>query len=214
MVRRMVAATGAGAGSRVLSLGCGIGDTELLLARRVREVVGVDFSPAAIRQAREDAAGAGVKNARFVEGAAECAPEGPYDAVVAIFFLHHLPEEELRGLPALVRRLLTPGGRFYSLDPSRYRLSGAVGNLVVPRLMRKYQSPGERELRRRETAALFEGAGFACRSGYYDFVSSPLAGLLPGWGWGYRTARLLDEALIRTPGLRALGSNFEVIARV
>jgi ubiquinone/menaquinone biosynthesis C-methylase UbiE len=213
MVRRIAAATGAGPYSRVLSLGCGIGDTELLLAPRVAEVVGVDFSPAAIRQAREDAARAAVQNARFIEGPAESAPDAPYDAVVAIFFLHHLPDDDLRALPAQVRRLLKPGGVFYSLDPSRHRLSGAVGNLLIPGLMRKYQSPGERELRRSETAALFEGANFACRSGYYDFVSSPLAGLFPGWAWGYRAARLVDEALIRLPGVRALGSNFELIAR-
>jgi cyclopropane fatty-acyl-phospholipid synthase-like methyltransferase len=213
MVRRIVKATGAGPKARVLSLGCGIGDTELLLARRVGEVVGVDFSPAAIRQARRDAEAAGIGNARFVEGTAAEAPRGPYDAVAAIFFLHHLPEDELRALPRRMAALLRPGGAFYSLDPSRYRLSGAVGSLLIPKLMKKYQSPGERELVRGEVEALFREAGFACRSGYYDFVSSPLAGLFPGWAAGYRAARVLDEGLIRVPGIRALGSNFELIAR-
>ena len=116
-----------------------------------------------------------------------------------IFFLHHLPDDALGEFPRLVRGLLKPGGVFYSLDPSRHRLSGAVGNLLIPGLMRKYQSPGERELRRAETEALFRAGGFACRSGFYDFVSSPLAGLFPGWGWGYSAARALDEALVRTP---------------
>jgi tRNA/tmRNA/rRNA uracil-C5-methylase (TrmA/RlmC/RlmD family) len=103
MVGRMLRATGAGGSARVLSLGCGIGDTELLLARQVGEVVGVDFSPAAIAQARADAAAAGAANARFVEGTAADAPAGPYDAVVAVFFLHHLPEKDLRALPGLLR---------------------------------------------------------------------------------------------------------------
>lgn len=213
MVRRVLRATGAGPRSRVLSLGCGIGDTELLLAPRVGEVVGVDFSPAAIRQAREDADAAGVRNARFIEGTAADAPPGDYDAIVAIFFLHHLPEEELRAAPGALRALLRGGGAFYSLDPSRHRLSGAVGSLLIPHLMRKYQSPGERELVRKETEALFRGAGFETRSGFYDFVSSPLAGLFPGWAAGYRAARAFDEALVRIPGLRLLGSNFELIAR-
>ena len=37
--------------ARVLSLGCGIGDTEILLAPHVKELCGVDLSPTAIRQA-------------------------------------------------------------------------------------------------------------------------------------------------------------------
>ena len=68
MVDRILRLTGAGKNSRVLSLGCGIGDTELLLAPHVKEVVGVDLSPAAIRQARADAERLGIGNARFEEG--------------------------------------------------------------------------------------------------------------------------------------------------
>src|ERR1700688_4852975 len=92
MVRRILRATGAGRESRVLSLGCGIGDTELLLAPHVAEIVGVDLSPAAVRQAREDAAKLGIGNARFEEGTTA---QGRYDVVIAIFFLHHLPDDEL-----------------------------------------------------------------------------------------------------------------------
>src|SRR5580692_11965921 len=47
LVARILHLTGAGKDSRVLSLGCGIGDTELLLAPYVKEIVGVDLSPAA-----------------------------------------------------------------------------------------------------------------------------------------------------------------------
>ena len=43
MVQRVLAMTGAGRDSRVLSLGCGIGDTELILAPHVRELVGWIF---------------------------------------------------------------------------------------------------------------------------------------------------------------------------
>ncbi|MFB3827063.1 MAG: class I SAM-dependent methyltransferase [Bryobacteraceae bacterium] len=197
---------------RVLSLGCGIGDTELLLAPHVAEITGIDISPAAVRQAREDAARRGARNARFLEATLEAAPPGPYDLIFGIFFLHHLPDATLAAAPAQISALLAPGGVFYSLDPSRRRLSGAVGNLLFPALMRKYQSPDERELAPEETAALFLRAGFECRAGMYDFVSSPLAGLLPGWAAGYRAARVLDEALVRTPVLKRYGSNFEIVA--
>jgi cyclopropane fatty-acyl-phospholipid synthase-like methyltransferase len=211
MVKRVLAKTGAGRESRVLSLGCGIGDTELLLAPHVRELVGVDLSPAAVRQARQDAAAAGITNARFEEGSLESFT-GKFDAVIAIFLLHHLPDSMLSGAPAMIRERLNPGGVFYSLDPSRQRLSGMVGSLLFPRLMQKYQSPDERQLDPEETAQYFRSAAFTCRISMYDFVSSPLAGLLPGWRAGYRAARFADEALVRMPGLNRLGSNFELLA--
>jgi SAM-dependent methyltransferase len=213
MVRRILRATGAGSGARVLSLGCGIADTELLMAPYVGEIVGVDLSPAAVRQARQDAARAGLRNVGFLEGAPESLElDGGFDLVMCIFFLHHLPDEALAQIPGHSHRLLAPGGKFYSLDPSRYRLSGAIGSLVAPRLMRKYQSPGERELAPRQTARLFHDAGFACRWRIYDFTSTPLAGLCPGWRAGYQAARLADDLLVRLPLIRRAGSNFEIIA--
>jgi cyclopropane fatty-acyl-phospholipid synthase-like methyltransferase len=129
MVQRILALTGAGPGSRVLSLGCGIGDTELLLAPYVGEVTGIDLSPTAIRQARADAAALGIRNAHFAEGTRA---RGRFDAIIAIFFLHHLPDDELAVLPFRLRDQLTPGGAFYSLDPSWNRLSGVVGRLLIP----------------------------------------------------------------------------------
>ena len=214
MVSRIMRATGAGSEARVLSLGCGIGDTELLLARHVAEVVGVDLSPSAIRQAREDAARGGSRNLRYIEGTIESAglEAGSFDLITAIFFLHHLPDAMLEALPRQVYDLLAPGGGFYSLDPSRYRLSGAVGSLVVPRLMRKYQSPDERELDPKRTGDLFARSGFETRTDFYDFVSSPLAGLAPGWAFGYRAARHADDLLVRIPLVKRLGSNFEIMA--
>ena len=210
MVQRILAVTGAGEGSRVLSLGCGIGDTELLLAPHVGEVTGIDLSPAAVRQARADASARGIRNARFEQGTAA---EGRFDVAIAIFFLHHLPDAELEALPRQLREQLTPGGGFYSLDPSRRRLSGAVGRLLMPKLMRRYQTEDERELEAEATAALFRTAGWDTRVAMYDFGSSPLAGLFPGWGAGYRMARRLDDWLLRVPALKRRGSNFEVIAR-
>jgi SAM-dependent methyltransferase len=212
MVDRILQLTGAGPESRVLSLGCGIGDTELLLASRVKQLVGLDLSPSAVRQATGDAARAGVRNATFIEGSLERA-EGCYDAVIAIFFLHHLPDDGLAGLPAKMRELLAAGGAFYSLDPSARRLSGKVGRLLIPGMMKKYQTEDERELEPGATRDLFDRGGFEARVSMYDFASSPWAGLFPGWGAGYRAVRALDDVLLRLPGLARLGSNFEVVAR-
>lgn len=212
---QIMRALAAGPDSRLLSIGCGIGDTELLLAPRVKEIVGLDLSPAAIRQAREDARRLGVTNVRFEEGALDSVPPEPggFDGIFAIFLLHHLPDEELERFPSAVARLLAPGRRFYSLDPSRYRLTGAVGRVLIPHLMEKHQSPDERELAPAEVRDLFARAGFEVEHRTYDFLSTPLAGLFPSAAWLYRAARLVDEVLIRTPLLNRAGSNFEVVGR-
>jgi SAM-dependent methyltransferase len=210
IVTHVLRLTGLGRDARVLSLGCGIGDTELLLAPHVRELVGIDLSPAAIRQARADAERAGISNVRYLEGADP--PAETFDLVIGIFFLHHLPDALLAAMPGRIHDLLAPGGQFYGLDPSRQRLSGKIGSLFIPNLMKKYQSPDEKELDGGEVTDLFAKAGFECRGAHYDFVSSPLAGLFPGWRFGYDCARRLDDLLIRLPGIRSLGSNFELIA--
>lgn len=209
MATRILRLTGATRNSRVLSLGCGIGDTELLLAPHVSEVTGVDLSPKAIAQARADAARLGIANARFER---ETPADGRYAVVIAIFFLHHLPDASLAELPGQLNSLLDPGGVFYSLDPSRDRLSGAVGRRLIPGLMKRYQTPDERELSANGTAALFTEAGFDTRVDMYDFGSSPLAGLFPCWSAGYRIARALDDRLLRMRSFRKRGSNFEILA--
>ncbi|MGH9721000.1 MAG: class I SAM-dependent methyltransferase [Bryobacteraceae bacterium] len=212
MVQRILSRTGAGSSSSVLSLGCGIGDTELLLAPHVRQLTGIDLSPRAIEQARADAGAARIANASFEQGSLDTV-KGTYDVIFAIFFLHHLPGDVLDAAPRRIRALLNPGGRFYSLDPSRMRLSGAIGRVIVPGLMRRYQTPDERELDAAQTADRFRAAGFEAQHDYYDFVSSPMAGLFPGWRSAYRLTRALDDAVVRVPALRRLGSNFEIYAR-
>jgi SAM-dependent methyltransferase len=211
IVSRILKQTAAGKNSRVLSLGCGIGDTELLLAPNVGHLTGLDLSPSAIRQAKQDSAN--LYNVQFIEGTLETAQIAPkaFDVVIAIFFLHHLPDT-IPDLATQIATILTPGGVFYSLDPSRYRLSGAIGELLIPKLMARYQSPNERQIAPQTTAQHFTRAGFDARFDYYDFISTPLAGLFPAWRFGYQATRRIDEALVRTPLLNRASSNFEIIA--
>lgn len=215
LVQRILRVIEAGPQSRVLSIGCGIGDTELLLAPHVGHVTGVDLSPVAIGEAHQTATARGVKNVRFVAGSWQTTQfaEGPFDAVIASFFLHHLPDADLRAFPAQLATVLREGGVFYGLDPSARRLAGFLGELLVPKLMQKYQTVNERPLRPRTTAAHFRSAGFDTRTRWFDFASTPLAGLFPSWKAGYRLARFVDEGLTRIPLLRELSSNFELIAR-
>jgi SAM-dependent methyltransferase len=213
MVRRILHLTGANKSSRLLSIGCGIGDSELLLAPHVAQLTGVDLSPSAIQQANADARRRGVHNAHFIEGTAEAA-KGPFDVVFAIFLLHHLSDHALAQFAAHIASILTPGGVFYSLDPSKHRASGAVGRLLIPSLMKKYQTDDERELDPAETRRLFGPEWREVHTDTYDFGSSPMAGLFPGWRGGYQLSRKLDDALLRLPFFRQYGSNFEIIARL
>ena len=214
LAERIIHVTGASRTSRMLSLGCGIGDTELLLAPRVGSIAGIDLAPSAIRQAKRDAERAGAGNVEFLQGdlaALQFAPSS-FDVIIAVFLLHHLPDEDLRQLAGQVSLLLAPGGVFYSLDPSRYRLTGAIGKLVARNLMKKHQSPNERELVASAIRGLFSGNGLDARVSMYDFLSTPMAGLFPGSSFAYRISRLVDDVVVRVPLLNRLGSNFELIA--
>jgi SAM-dependent methyltransferase len=184
----------------------------LLIAPQVRELVGVDLSPAAIQQARTDAEQRRLTNVRFEHGTMDVV-SGEFDAIIGIFFIHHLSDSALADLPQQLLRRLKPRGVFYSLDPSASRLSGKIGRLLIPSLMKKYETEDERELEPETTAKLFRNAGFHVRHLMYDFGSTPLAGLFPGWAFGYQLARTADDLILKLPALRAVGSNFEIVAR-
>ena len=79
--------------------------------------------------------------------------------------------------------------------------------------MRKYQTEDERELDPAGTAALFRKAGYTiAKPATTISVSSPLAGLFPGWRAGYNVARAADDRITKIPLLQRLGSNFELVA--
>ena len=94
------------AGTHVLDLACGPGEVAAAAAARRALPVGLDFSPAMIAVAR-----AGHPGIRFEEGDAEALPfaGGLFDAVVANFGVHHVPEP-IRAL-CEAHRVLRPGGR-------------------------------------------------------------------------------------------------------
>ena len=118
ITQRFFHEAGIGPGRRVLDVGCGAGDTSVLIAEMVGEsgeVVGVDRAPAAIAAAR--AKGAGHRNLQFLEGdPAEMSFDRPFDAVAGRFVLmfQKHPATMLQRLRSQVR----PGGVlvFHELD--------------------------------------------------------------------------------------------------
>ena len=94
-----------GAGTRVLDLACGPGLVAAAAAERGALPVGLDFSAAMIALARADHPGL-----PFEECDAEALPfaDASFDAVVANFGLHHVPDPVQALCEA--RRVLRPGG--------------------------------------------------------------------------------------------------------
>lgn len=101
---------------RVLDVGTGTGHTALAFAPRVAEVVGVDFTPAMLEQARRLAAERGVANVRFDEGDAMALPyaDASFDLVTCRVCAHHFadPAQAVRE----TARVLRPGGTFLLVD--------------------------------------------------------------------------------------------------
>ncbi len=92
---------------RVLELGCGTGRLTQAMARRAGHVTAVDFSPEMLRVAR--ARCAGTQNVSFVEADTLSLPAalGPFDCVISVNLLHHLPAEQAA---RAMKALLAPGG--------------------------------------------------------------------------------------------------------
>jgi SAM-dependent methyltransferase len=112
---------GAVAGLRILHLQCHIGDDTIALAQRdAAELVGVDFSPAAIAAARDLAAACGLDNVRFVESdvleaASVLAGAGTFDLVFTTWgTVTWLPD--LRAWARTIAHFLRPGGALYFAD--------------------------------------------------------------------------------------------------
>ena len=144
----------------VFEFGCGTGTTALKHADAVRHITAIDFSPKMIAIARDKAAAAGVANVDFQVATIEdwAAPDASYDAILGMSILHLI--EDRTAVLSRVRRLLRPGGRFFSSTTCRagiprlvrpiLPLGRAVGLLPLVRLIREDSLVAE-----------IEAAGFA-----------------------------------------------------
>jgi len=103
------------AGSRVLDVGCGVGDFTARLATLGAgvEVLGVDADPGMVATAARQAASSSV---RFAVCRAQeldrVVPADSTDAVFSVAALHWVPEADHPGMLAQVRRVLRAGGLF------------------------------------------------------------------------------------------------------
>ena len=110
---------GLGAGTRVLDVASGKGESALFLARQFGcEVVGVDFGPENVRDANARADRL-VSSVEFVEGDAERLdfPDASFDAVICECAFCTFPDK--RAAASEFARVLRPGGRVAMSDLTR-----------------------------------------------------------------------------------------------
>lgn len=124
--------------TRLLELGCGPSTLTLSVAHRIRELVGLDISEEALRQARENQRRLGVTNATFVNADCRAVPfRDAFDVVWSAGLIEHFFERDVD----VVREHLKatkPGGRAIMSVPYRYSLHGFHYLLTRPKLLRRF----------------------------------------------------------------------------
>ena len=201
--------------SAVLSLGCGEGQMERLLAPRVKRIVGFDISPVAIERARQLSAQAGLSNLSFeVADITEVHLSGRFDAISAFSLLHHLDDQTILRVLTSSRSLLKPSGVFYTYDPNVHRVVRFFVSLAHS-TYREYHSPEERDLDPVELQRLFREAGYSAISiAYCDYFLGPLAWLMPNLpAWCVPPLSAIDWTLRHLPLIRNFSSAFTINAQ-
>jgi len=130
------------AGARVLEYGCGPGSHASTLARAgARDVVGIDISPVAIKQARERAREEGTESTtsfEVMDAEALDLPSRHFDLICGTSILHHL---ELDSGLAELRRVLTAQGSAIFLEPLGHNLAINLYRRRTPELRTPDEHP-------------------------------------------------------------------------
>lgn len=102
-------------GLEILELGCGAGEASVHFAKRGGNVMATDVSGGMLRVAERLAKSHGVE-IRTTNCSADATPfpDETFDIVYAANVLHHV---DIENCLLEVRRVLKPGGKFYSWDP-------------------------------------------------------------------------------------------------
>jgi SAM-dependent methyltransferase len=122
-------------GNDVLDVACGTGNATIPAARAGARVTGLDFAPALLEIAREQAADAMVE-IDFVEGDAQELPfdDASFDAVVSTF--GHMFAPDHARTAAEMKRVLRPGGAIavacWTPEGSIGRMFRTIAELVPP----------------------------------------------------------------------------------
>jgi ubiquinone/menaquinone biosynthesis C-methylase UbiE len=182
-------------GQRVLEVACGTGRFTSLLADHGADIVGLDISPAMLKQGRDKARSVGVdEHLEFMRADAARLPfpDDHFDAVLAMRFFH-LADRPASFLSEMAR--VSKSQVFF--DTFKRFSFRSIYNFALPMGSRLYSS--------NEVERLLQGAGLQLEGADHDFVFP--------YGF-YRQVpssvanpfREVDTALLRTPLGRRLAS--------
>ena len=133
------------AGARALDIGCGVGALLLLLAAsgRIREGTGCDNSATAIHTAiiAQERLSRGATSFHCIGDLAEV-PNGPFDTVLMIDVLHHIPAARQQEAVLAAAQRVAPGGVLIYKDmasqPAWRRWANTIHDLVLARQLVSY----------------------------------------------------------------------------
>jgi 2-polyprenyl-3-methyl-5-hydroxy-6-metoxy-1,4-benzoquinol methylase len=200
---------------RVLSVGCGDGDFERMLAPHATSVVAIDISPEAIDIANKQTSAAGISNVEFrCLSAFDLEWDERFDTIVCLAFLHHVPTEEFSRLLSHVYEHLNPGGFCYSQDPNIHGVLRKIGRVVLGANYDSYHSPDERELDAEELRTTLRAVGFAeVQIIPIDLTLIPALYMLAKRpGWPLYLCALVDRLWCASPFAK-WASGFAAVAR-
>lgn len=143
-------------GKKVLDLGCGYGRDAAYYVKKKNKVTGVDLSKIAIRNCKNSFKKQKLR-ARFIIANAKRLPfkANSFDVVHSASLLHFFNKRDIRSVLREAKRVLAPGGLFFSNLPSTkdFRNRHEAGKRFLKSTRYFYKSAAE--VRR-----LFERAGF------------------------------------------------------
>lgn len=200
---------------RVLSIGCGDGSFEFMLAPFAEFITAIDISPEAINSANIKKNKLGIKNIDFI-----CIPfseidwNKKFDSIICLAFLHHVPEKDLSNFINKAYKHVESGGFFYSQDPNVHGILRKIGRVVLGATYDKYHSPDERELDPKEMIEIFKKAGFSSfKINYTDLTLIPLLYMFTkGFEWLMYLSLFIDYIYSKSP-FSHYASGFSVLCR-
>lgn len=195
-------------GKVFLDYACGNGEQAIKAAKAgARLAIGIDISDVSVRNARADAAAAGVSgSARFVQADAENTrlPDSSVDVILCSGMLHHL---DLSFAFPELRRILVPGGRILAVEALDYNPMIKLYRKLTPAMRTEWEAAHILDLHDVKFAERF----FDVEDMRFWHVSSILAPHLR-----FLPTRLfdgIDSVLERTPGMRLMAWMFTFVLR-
>lgn len=101
--------------SPILDIGCGLGEHSILLTRLGRQVLGIDFAPHAVAQARANAAARGVDAHFEVGDAFDIDAATTYDTILDSALFHIFDDADRARYVESLRGVCRPGGYLHLL---------------------------------------------------------------------------------------------------